>query len=296
MNNRLKTLVAMFGCLLASPAIAAPLDFMADGKWTANIEGGGWSTGRTSTDSSITYSEFSGGYLAGSLGRSFGAWQFTLDGRGEWMDDKDVDDVYESGPVHTGIVGLHFGRNFQNDHGKTYVGIFTARGFFDGHDSESWMKGETHGIEAEHYFANNDYSVFGQFGYMTAVGDPDDNEFKGYTQRIGLNNQLSEKLSGSISIEHGSSPDCFEDCNSFIGQGNWGSYLGATLQADYALTDNIELIGRLSHLAIRANSEDDGTDTSAYLGVRFALGGRQRNNHATSLTGVKAAGWMETLD
>lgn len=290
-NHKIKLLTSTFICALITGTANAETDTWSSG-WNASIEAGLFATDRGSTDTSILGNTFVGRYIAGSIGRSFGSWEFSLDGRGEFLNDKNMDDVYETGPVETAVLGFHGGRSFKTRAGDTYVGAYLTRGYFDGYDrDDGMMNGRAYGLEAEHNFTNN-LSVFGQFGYAIAVGDPDDNEFRGYTQRIGVWNTFSEKMGAGISLERGYSPDCFEDC-----YGDWGRYFGINLEVDYNLTNNIALVGRLSHLKITANTEDMGLDTSLYVGARYTFGGNKlHNNLATSLTAFKAAGWMHPLD
>ena len=286
MKNFSKTNIATFASL-SILTLAVPTFATAQG-WETAIEGGLWATSRSSTDTTISDDPFYGAYIGGYARRDINQLRFTIDGRIEMMSDKGINDTYDTGPVHTGVLGLHLGREF----GPTYVGAYAAFGKFDGYDESYPMDGYTIGIEAEHRI-NSRSSVFGQLGYLEAIGDPGDNEFKGPSARIGYRNQFSDRLGAMFTLDWGYSSDCFVDCGDQPGE-----YFGAGIEMDYALNDRLDLVGSIQHLRIEDYDDPDtGTDTSVYVGVRWNFGNPGRKNTlSTPITGFKAAGWMEPLD
>lgn len=100
------------------------------GSWEAEVGGGLFVSGRTNTDTEIVGNPFYGGYAEGYGATEIGALRIAVDGRFEQIDDEGLNDVYESGPVHTGVIGLHAGTYF-ND---LLVGVYAGSGYFDGYD------------------------------------------------------------------------------------------------------------------------------------------------------------------
>jgi predicted porin len=152
------------------------------------------------------------------------------------------------------------------------------------------MTGWTAGLEAEYKVGNG--SVFGQIGYVEAIGDPGDNEFEGVNVRAGYQNQLAENWRGFLALEFAESNDCFEDCG-----GDWGRYTAAELGAEYSFENDWKLYSSLRIASIVANTEDTGTDNTLYFGFRKSFGSKPVSSALrTPLGGFYAAGWMEPLD
>lgn len=271
--------------LLTAILITAGASASAQG-WSSEVEAGLFSSYRNSTDTDIDADPFTGGYVAGAFTYSMNDLRFSIDGRIETIDDEGINDVYETGPVHTGVIGLHGGRVF----GSTYVGAFVGVGYFDGYDSESAMDGHIIGIEAEHAFASG-LTAFGQIGYAEAIGDPGDNEFQGPALRVGLAGDISERLGYVTAFEAARSRDCFEDCGD-----QWGLYTAVSLELNYDISDRVELVGGVKIANIEANTEDSARATNVYLGLRLPLGNGPRSNLKTPLGAFEAAGWMHPLD
>lgn len=265
-------------CLL----LLAPMMASAN-EWETQLGGGLMLSERTSTDTDIVGSPFVGAYLEGYGAREFGNLRFAIDGRIEGIDDEGLNDVYESGPVQTGVVGIHFGTHVNG----TLLGAYAGYGYFDGYDSNN---GWTVGIEAERAVGNG--SVFAQLGYVDAIGDEGDNEFQGANVRLGYEGQISNNWRGLAAFEYAFSSDCFEDCG-----GDWGRYVAAEFGAVYAMKNDWEMVTSLRISTITANTEDTGTDNTLYLGFRKNFGGKRPSSALrTPMGGFHAAGWMEPLD
>jgi len=271
------SVTAIAALLATAPATFAQV-------WEGSIDAGLWATSRTSTDSNIEEDPFVGTYLGGYASRDFGTLKFAIDGRAEFMDDNDVNDTYESGPLKAGVLGLHLGREY----GSTYVGGFAAAGLFSGYDSDH---GHMLGLEVEHFLASGG-SVYGQLGYAKAIGDEGDNEFKGYNLKVGYQNQITDRVNLGFSLETAYSPNCFEDC----GNDQWGRYTAATIEAAYALNPRLDLVGAVSYASIHANDEDSAESANLYLGVRVPFGNKPKSALRTPMGAFHGAGWMYPLD
>ncbi len=272
----------MLTALAALPATAQD--------WTTSLEAGLFSTARSSTQdgNNIVADPFAGSYIAGYASREFGALKFSVDARFEQIDDQGIDYVFESGPVHSGVLGLHLGK----DMGPVFFGGFLGLGVFDGYDSEDPMTGYVGGIELAKEIGPNT-TVYGQLGYGRVIGDPGDNEFVGYVLRVGLDTQVSDRLGLGLSYDNGRSNDCFVDCD------GPGAYFGLTAEFDYAISDRGSIVGSVSALRIEDYEDPDtGTDTSVFLGMRFALGGSadNRGRLTTPINLFRASGWQHSLD
>lgn len=277
---QMKTLVS-----LVAVGAAAATGASAQG-WESSVDVGLFSATRSSTDTAITASPFVGTYLGGYGSTNVGSLKFAIDGRVEFLDDRGINDVYETGPVHAGVLGLHLGTQT----GSTYYGGFVGAGLFDGYDSESPMGGHIFGVEAEHYLADGS-SFYGQLGYAEAIGNSGDNEFRGYSAKVGYLSQLSDRLSLNMSLETAFSRDCFEDCN-----GDWGRYTAAGIEAAYSLNNRVDLVGAINYADIQANTEDSGSSANIYLGVRMPLGAKPKSALRTPMGAFNGAGWMAPLD
>lgn len=271
--------------LAAAISLAAPAAFAQ--AWEGSLETGLWATSRTSTDTEIDDDPFVGAYLGGYGSRDIGSLKFAIDGRVEFLDDKSVNDTYETGPVHAGVLGVHLGREV----GSTYYGAFAGVGMFDGYESEDPMDGHILGVEVEHYLASGG-SVYGQLGYAKAIGYNGDNEFKGYNLKVGYQNKITDRVSLGLSLETAYSPNCFEDC----GSDQWGRYTAATIEGAYALNDRLDLVGAVSYASIHANDEDSAESANLYLGVRMPLGAKPKSALRTPMGAFNGAGWMQPLD
>ncbi len=269
----------------AGPILLAASVPLQAAEWETELGAGIFVSERSSSDTIIEGSPFLGTYLEGYAARQFGGLRFSVDGRGELTDDEGADSPFVSGPLHTGVIGLHLGKHVNN----TLVGGYAAIGFFDGYDSESPMDGFTLGIEAEHVVGNG--AFFGQIGYVEAIGDPGDNEFQGPNVRVGYHTDISERLSGMAAIEYAYSGSCFEDC-----LGDWGKYFGAEIALRYEFADDWEAVGGARFSSITANTEDTGSDSTFYFGVSRSFGKRPTSGLRTPMGGFHAAGWMHPLD
>lgn len=270
--------------LLATFAVAP----LAAQDWTSSLETGLFSTSRTSTDSDIVDSPYVGAFLAGQAQRNFGSNRLSFDARFEAMDDKGIDDAYETGPLHSGIVGVHFGGNLPN----AYVGVFGAVGYFDGAVSDAPMTGQLFGIEGS-YDLSSGTQIYAQLGTMSAIGIPGDNEYEGYVARVGTKHDFSDRFSAGLNVEFGRSADCFVDCGDQPGE-----FKMATLDATYGLNDRVDIVGSVSYLDVYdEDDEDTGTETNIYLGARWNFGSHSESDAlSTPMGGFRAAGWMEPLD
>jgi opacity protein-like surface antigen len=276
----------VFGLVFAAPLAAQD--------WVGSVEGGLFSTDRTSTDTTIVDSPYTGYFVAGQTQRNFGDYRLSVDGRLEMMDDKDIDDVDKTGPVHSGVIGLHFGREF----GDAYFGAFAAAGNFDGYESNSPMTGTLAGLEGS-YTLPIGAVLYAQVGAMEAIGDPDDNEYVGYAARVGAKHQFNDRISAGLSYEFGQSNDCFVDCPDDENEVDEpGVFSMVTLDASYAVTDQMDIVARYAYLNVFDEDDDDtGTESTFYLGARWNFGARSEQTALTTpMGGFQAAGWMEPLD
>ncbi|MCP4122542.1 MAG: hypothetical protein GY751_12385 [Bacteroidetes bacterium] len=262
---------------------------------TGAVDIGAWSTDRESTDTDIEREPFLGYSIGGYLTTNdrYG-FRYTLDGRYEQIDDDGLrgkygtDSVDYSGPVHTGIIGIHAGKSFHN----VYVGVYGGVGFFDGYDDDhDPMRGKTLGVELE-YEASQNVNLFAQLGAVSAIGDEDDNEFKGPNARVGASAQFTDRFGAAINFEMARSNKCFEDCG-----GDWGRYKSLGVEVNYKLTDHFDLFAAYEKQDITANDEDDAETSNIFLGIRMPFGGAKgRNNLETPMGAFNAAGWMHPLD
>ncbi|MBW6506399.1 MAG: hypothetical protein K0B00_06565 [Rhodobacteraceae bacterium] len=273
----------MLAMLLAATSIASGAQ--AQG-WETSFDGGLFATDRFSTDTEIEGSPFLGTYLGGYAGTRFGSLKFAIDGRAEFTDDRGADDVDETGPLHTAVLGARLGSQFAN----TYFGAFVGAGWFDGYDSEDPMRGDIYGVEVEHFLSNG-ASVYAQLGHVRAIGDPGDNEFIGYDAKIGYLTPVGPRTTLNFSLEQAYSSECFEDCG-----GDWGRYVALGVEANYKLSERVDLVGAINYATIFANTEDWGSEANLYLGVRVPFGARPTSALRTPMGGFHAAGWMEPLD
>lgn len=236
-----------------------------------------------------------GGYFGAAASRDFGAIKFSIDGRVEIADNRGSTDIDFTGPIHAGVLGLHLG----TDVGQTYLGGFVATGIFDGYDHERPMGGNMAGVTVIHALSPT-IDVTGQLGWAELLGDPGDNEYIGYVARIAVDAQLSDRLSGRIAIDHGRSERCFVDCPDAINTDDvLGKYYGLSLGLDYALNNRTTLTGGVDYLHVHDVQDDDtGTDTSLFLGARFALGsgGDTGRKITTPIQVHRACGYMDSLD
>ena len=254
--------------------------------WEVELGGGIMLSQRDSTDTDIVGSPFKGAFLEGYGATDIGGLRFAIDGRVEVIDDEGRDDVYETGPVHSGVLGLHLGKEVNGN----LVGGYVAVGMFDGSVSDSPMRGWTAGIEAERALGNG--AIYGQLGYVRAVGDEGDNEFDGANLRVGYTRQFNDSWSGMAAIEVAHSGDCFEDCG-----GDWGRAVSAEFGVTYSTASDWDLTGSLRFTKITANTEDEAHDKSLYLGVSKSFGGKPTSSSLrTPMGGFRAAGWMAPLD
>ena len=256
--------------------------------WSGNIEGGFFGTDRTSTDTDIEGSPFSGLYLGGQAQMNYGSTMVSIDGRYEVIDDQGLNYTYESGPVHGGVLGLHVGQEF----GAAFVGVFAAAGYFDAYEQDGPESGTILGLEASYALPSNT-KLYAQIGAVEAIGDPNDNEYVGYAGRLGAMHDYSEAISVGASFEFGQSDDCFVDCGDQPGE-----FTSFTLDGAYAVSSNIDAVGSIMYMDVYDEDDDDtGTDLSVFIGLRMNLGGTASNSALTTPMGAfRAAGWMEPLD
>ncbi len=227
--------------------------------------------------------------LDGSVSARFNGWVGTFDAsttrrglKGEYF--RDV------APSAVNSAGLHFGREF----GANYVGAFVGMNWFQGGTggSNSANRGGTlYGVEAS-VAVTDSFTAYGHIGRADMIGDSDDTQFVGPFIRLGVADQITDKVSVAAEVEAGSSPHDFED------GGNSGEYMVLTLSGDYEFKP--QLIGTISisSMRIRANTEDTGQDSQINFGLRIPFGETQNNrgNLATSYRPGLAAAWAETLD
>ena len=275
----------VFGLVFAAPLAAQD--------WVGSVEGGLFSTARTSTESSIVDSPYTGYFVAAQTQRNFGDYRLSVDGRLEMMDDKDINDIEYTGPVHSGIIGLHFGGEF----GDAYFGAFVAAGYFDGFASESPMKGTLAGLEGSYTLPVGEV-LYAQVGAMEAIGGGNDNKYVGYAARVGAKHQFNDRISAGLSYEFGQSNDCFVDCGREPGEVEPGEFSMATLDASYAVTDQMDIVARYAYLDVFDEDDSDtGTASTFYLGARWNFGARSEQTALTTpMGGFEAAGWMDPLD
>lgn len=275
----------VFGLVFAAPLAAQD--------WVGSLEGGLFSTDRTSTDSTIVDSPYTGYFVAGQTQRNFGDYRLSVDGRLEMMDDKDIDDGSATGPVHSGVIGLHFGREF----GDAYFGAFAAAGKFDGNDSDSPMTGTLAGLEGS-YTLPIGAVLYAQGGAMEAIGHSGDQEYVGYAARVGAKHQFNDRISAGLGYEFGRSNECFVDCPHEGEVDEPGVFSMVTLDASYAVTDQMDIVARYAYLNVFDEDDDDtGTESTFYLGARWNFGARSEQTALTTpMGGFQAAGWMGPLD
>ena len=256
--------------------------------WSGNIEGGLFGTDRTSTDTDIVGSPFWGLYVGGQAQTTYGLTMVSIDGRYEVMDDQGLNDAYESGPLHSGVLGLHVGREF----GAYYLGMFAAAGFFDAYEKTGPETGGIVGLEAS-YALPSDTKLYAQLGAVEAIGDPGDNEYVGYAGRLGAMHDYSDAVSVGASVEFGKSDDCFVDCGDEPGE-----FTSITLEGAYAVSSNADAVGSIMYMDIYDEDDDDtGTDLSLFVGLRMNFGATAADSALTTPMGAfRASGWMEPLD
>lgn len=257
--------------------------------WAADLDFGALVSDRQSTDTDIVGSPFIGGYVGGYASGNIGMFSVAIDGRYELTGDEGLNDVYLTGPLHSGVLGLHFGANF----GPVYAGVFAAKGFVDGYDSEKPMNGTVQGIELA-YAVSPTINVMAQLGAAKAIGSDGDNEYDGYAAKIAVDAKISDTLGLSFALENGRSEDCFVDCGDQPGE-----YFGVSFGANYALNDKITLVGSINSLRIEDYDDPDtGKDLTLYLGARYTLGDvpTPTRRLTTPISVFKAAGWMSPLD
>ena len=276
-------LSAAISCLAVAHGAAA-----AD--WESSIEGGVFSTSRSSTDTDIDGSPFYGAYVGGYAATEIGGgYRFAIDGRVEKNGDSGNNDVYYTGPTTTGAFGVHVGREFS----FAYLGAYAGAGLFTGYDDASdagrTAVGTTLGFEVEKAIWRG--KAYGQIGYVSANGDSGDNEFEGYDITLGYAAQVTDRFGMNLFLEQAYSGSCFEDCG-----GDWGRYRAGTLEVNYSVNDKLDVVGAVSRRLITANSEDKADETNVYLGVRMAFGAKPTSNLRTPMGGFQAAGWMAPLD
>lgn len=282
--------------------MAAPEGVLAQ-EWSGAFDINLTSVDRFSTDTAIVGSPFLGTSVGGYAMRYMTNGQrLMIDGRIEVINDEGNNDVDLSGPVHTGIFGIHIGRDGSTSSssiiGGGYFGWYAAIGMFDGYDSVSPMFGGTIGIEHEFPLSSTssasipDASAFWQLGAIAAIGDPFDNEFLGLSGRAGISTMLGSRTSLVVDVETAYSPNCFEDCG-----GDWGLYGSLGFELAHNLGSVGQLVFGAEHQIAVANTEDHGTSTIVSLGFRIPFGGNSgRNNLTSPIGGFNAAGWMDPLD
>lgn len=72
----------------------------------------------------------------------------------------------------------------------------------------------------------------------------------------------------------------------------------ATLDASYAVTDQMDIVARYAYLDVfDEDDRDTGTASTFYLGARWNFGARSEQTALTTpMGGFQAAGWMDQLD
>lgn len=280
---------------LLSSAVVFAISVSAAQAWTTQLESGLSASNRTNTDTTITQNPRFGAYVAGNASKAVGDKTLTIDGRLEFGLGASPEENYETGPMHSGVLGLHYGKNI----GKEYVGGFAVLGLFDGVDdagnsTKTPQFGGMAGVEVKRQLSAST-SVLAQLGYASFVGDPTDSRFDGFVAHVELHRVVNDRLSLVFGADHGNSPESFVD----LGDGP-GEFFGLSATAEYKLNDRIILVGGVNSLRVEDYDDGDtGTDMSVYLGGRIALGGGAvpaTHRLSTPIQTFRAAGWMEALD
>lgn len=278
----LKVTMIAATCALATSATAIQAN-----EWDFGLDLGMYGVTRTSSDTDIEDDPFWGGYVGGYAKTEMGRLQFAADFYYEELNKRDFDSD-DIGELHSGALGLHLG----GDVGPVYLGVYAAAGLFDGADEDGPMDGHTVGIEAKKALGPG--LLYGQLGWVEAIGDEDDNEFKGLNAKIGYMFDVTERVSAAVYGEIAHSKDCFEDCGD-----DWGHYAALGGEVAYELNDRFDVVGGITFAEIEANTEDNASTSNLYLGIRMPLGNRPAaaDRHiGTPIGGFRAAGWMEQLD
>ncbi len=261
--------------------------------WTKSVESGLYSSTRSSTDDGIAKNPNNGLYVAGNMAGAMGSFKVALDGRVELGLGDRPGDNHDTGPMQSGVFGLHLGQ----DRGENYIGGFAALGIYDGttaSDSESKIPqvGGVIGAEIVRPLTQT-VTVTGQLGYAIAVSD-DDQAYRGYVAHLGFDAHVNDRLTAVIGFDTGRSNDSFVDTG-----GQPGAFFAVSLAGEYALNDRFTLIGSVNQLRIEDYDDPDtGKDLSVFLGARVALGDKSVPAHrlSTPMQVFRAAGWMQTLD
>ena len=246
-----------------------------------------------STDDDDEGISINSGLLDGYVGAEMNGWRGTLDFSMMRRGDNNESNFDSFAPTQGAALGLHFGRNLPNN---GYVGLFLGRNWFQGDDAatnDSNLHGSLYGIEGEFQVMPRGM-LYGQVGRARMIGDGTtyiDTGFEGNFAKLGMAYQYNDRLLVRLEGERGKSPFFFED------NGDWGDYNKISLGGEYELRPNLLATAKISHMNIRANTEDDGNDNTIQLGLRWRFGAQSDSyNLRTTYMPGQAAAWGEVLD
>lgn len=284
-------MTSLKGCFLASGlAIAVAVPAQAELSFSGSVGAGIGSSKILSTDDDDQVFSVGMFMLDGQLRAEMNNWAFTIDAS-HFGRSRNGEDFDSFAPSEASALGLHTGYMW----GENYVGVFAGRNWFQGEEATTvggTEYGDLYGIEGYFKIANSGTGLFAQLGKADLAGEDDDTGFKGSFVRLGMTQEVSEKLDLTINFEYGFSRDLFEDA------GDWGEYQSVGVKAAYAFRPR--LIGEvgIDLMQITANTEDTGNDYRAYLGLRIPFGadGAQSSPLTTTYKPGLAAAWAETLD
>jgi len=282
-------MMKLLSCSLLALAVAAPAE--AEIVFSGDVGVGiGLGQIRSSDDDGENISK-NAFRLDGQVRTQVNGFAFMLDASHFGRELEDGEDYDDDAPSQASALGLHAGYMW----GDHYVGAFAGRNWFQADDAASdngTVHGDLYGIEGHFRLPNQTTTFFGQIGKAEMIGDGTDTAFDGTFVRVGMTQQLNEKLNLMIDLEYGRSPDVFEDNN------DWGEYQAVGIKAAYTFRPRLIGEAGVDFMHITANSEDNGKDYRAFVGVRIPFGadGTARSPLTTTYKPGLAAAWAETLD
>ena len=264
--------------LVATTAIIVSTSAQAEG-WQTSFSGG-LSMSRTTFDlapriAATGPSEVFGGFLGFEGAGSAGGMSVSFDGFFEYLGD--VDAVYETGPLHSGAIGLHVGQN----KAAGYLGVFAGLGFFDSWISDAPEDAAIAGVEGSIGTAAG--QAFVQLGYARAVSDQPSNDFIGPVARIGIGSDLPNGMSLKAAVEAGKKTDCVYECYF-----DYDPYLELTVEMQKDIAPGYGIVAGLNHF--QPGSWLAST-TGIYVGFTTAIGAGSKAPD-TPKGAFKMAGWQ----
>ena len=215
-----------------------------------------------------------GGFVGFEGTGSAGGMSVSFDGFIEYLGDTEA--VFLTGPLHSGVVGVHAGRDYE----AGYFGAFAGLGFFDSYLSASPETGTIAGLEG--VFGIGAGNAFVQLGYARAVSDSSFNEFIGPVARVGVSSDLPSGLSLSASIETGKNTGCVNFCF-YSGE----PYYEVTLEMEKDIAPGYGLVGGVSHFQ---PADWMASSNSLFIGLRTAVGSGKKTP-STPRGAFKMTGW-----